>query len=123
MKETMGNKVLVIDDEELIVNATAKFLQANDFYVVTARSGHEALSALSTEHGFFNYVIMDVAIRDMTGPEIYKAIKTKNEKTKILFLSGWAGTEPGLPPDEVVIEKPVPLEFILSAIRSNFVVN
>lgn len=63
-------RVLVVDDEETIRLALAKFLRSRGYQVATAESGVEALAKLS--QGGFLLMLCDVRMPGMSGVELVK---------------------------------------------------
>ena len=79
-------KVLVVDDEPHIVNLIRLTLQ-NDFEVITANSGNEALHKAVEQAP--DIITMDIMMPGMSGFEVVEELK-KYEDTKeipVIFLS------------------------------------
>lgn len=66
--EPVTRRILIVDDEETIRSALARFLRARGFDVTTATSGADALAALRAES--FVGVLSDVRMPEMTGLEL-----------------------------------------------------
>ncbi|HJU88407.1 MAG TPA: HD domain-containing phosphohydrolase [Gemmatimonadaceae bacterium] len=69
-------RVLVVDDEETIRLALAKFLRSRGYHVTTAESGSEALNTLAD--GEFLLMLCDVRMPGMSGVEVVRQA-TKND--------------------------------------------
>jgi two-component system, OmpR family, KDP operon response regulator KdpE len=78
-------RVLVVDDEPQILRALRINLQARDYEVVTAGSGHGALQAASERHP--DLVVLDLGLPDMDGVEVVRSLRTWTA-VPILILSG-----------------------------------
>jgi CheY-like chemotaxis protein len=65
-------RVLVIDDEELIVQFVARVLE-RECDVVTAETGQAALDRIAAGEGF-DVVFCDLLLPDMTGRDVYAAM-------------------------------------------------
>ncbi len=76
-------KILVSDDNKEITDLVANLLIAEDYDVVKAYSGLEALSKFTTD---MSLVILDVMMPDMDGYEVCRNIRTKSQ-VPILYLS------------------------------------
>lgn len=66
-------KVLVIEDEEAISNFIATALKANDYNVLVARSGNEALSLFLSHCP--EIVLLDLGLPDLDGVEVLEKIR------------------------------------------------
>ncbi len=85
--ETMRNKaVLLVDDEEPVLISLRNYLERNNFYVKTAKSGEAALAEFRT--GVFDLVITDLAMDGISGIEVLQEIKKINAETGVFILTG-----------------------------------
>lgn len=80
-------RVLLVDDQTLVLRATASMLRELD--VVTVGSAAEALAKLA-EGTHFDLVVSDVSMPGMSGPELYVKIRERfpHLAERVLFLSG-----------------------------------
>ncbi len=85
-------RVLVIDDEELVLKAFMRTLEGHE--VQCARSGREAIEILRSEPPF-DIVLCDVMMPDMNGQDVYNAAKEVRPGTqeRIVFVTGGAFTK------------------------------
>jgi len=65
--------VLVVDDEPLILEFLAENLRADDFTVLTAASGGEAIDALGAARP--DVVLLDVVLPDMSGYDVCRRVR------------------------------------------------
>lgn len=71
----MGHKrVLAVDDSPTFLNAVTEELKSDEFDVIGAHSGEEALTILSTEQ--VDCILLDLVMPGMTGEEACRRIKT-----------------------------------------------
>jgi len=69
-------QVLLVEDNPVHASLAAELLIKNGYKVDVAKNGHEAVSAIaSSEAGFYQLVLMDIAMPDMNGYEATKAIR------------------------------------------------
>lgn len=87
-------KVLVVDDDPLVLTNTQAMLDDLDNTVITAYSAHEALDIIN-ERKDIDLVITDHAMPAMTGSELLKIIKEKWPKLPVIIATGYDE----LPPD------------------------
>ncbi len=87
-------RVLVMDDEEMILSVTARMLEPDGFVVAAARSGREAVEMYLQARASgtpFEAVIMDLTIPGgMGGCEAVKAILAGDPHARVIVSSGYA---------------------------------
>jgi adenylate cyclase len=74
-------KILVVDDTPRNVKLLADLLTVKGFYVATAASGREALTAVDAEPP--DLVLLDVVMPEMSGYEVCRALR-ENPATRVL---------------------------------------
>src|SRR5690606_5495147 len=82
--EMKRGNVLVVDDEIKICSLLELYLLENDYAVITANSGKEALQLI--EKSIPDIIVLDILLTDMSGIEVCKRIRT-NHEIPIIFLS------------------------------------
>jgi len=90
----MPKKILVIDDDVLVIRAIDKFLKSSGYEVVTAQSGQEALEKIGSDN--FDLIISDIRMPGMDGIETLKKIRELGlqqgkEKLPAIIITGYAG--------------------------------
>ncbi|MCA1564339.1 MAG: response regulator [Acidobacteria bacterium] len=85
--ESFRTKFLVVDDEESVRELLRDILEAEGHEVVTAGSGREALE-LFAEAGFAA-VLMDVGLPGMSGWELARAVRERDERLPLAIITGW----------------------------------
>lgn len=80
-------RVLLVDDQVLVLRATAGMLRELD--VVTASSAAEALAKLA-DGSHFDVIVSDVSMPQMSGPELYVRVRERHPQLaeRFLLLSG-----------------------------------
>lgn len=86
-------KILVIDDEELIIRSLSKLLEKNGYTVFVAKNGQDALAMIEEEN--FDLLIADIRMPGMNGVETVGAIdeslkKRLLKKVPVIFITGYA---------------------------------
>jgi CheY-like chemotaxis protein len=69
-----GSTVLVVDDEPRIVEFLVENLSADDFSVLTASNGEQALDVLG--HARPDVVLLDVVLPDMSGYDVCRRVRS-----------------------------------------------
>ncbi len=77
-------KVLVVDDEELIRNVVKEYLLLENYQVIEASDGYEAIKAVKDDD--IDFVVMDIMMPHMDGYQAVKEIK-KIKNIPVLMLS------------------------------------
>ena len=80
-------RILVIDDDDLVLTSLRIQLEANDHEVITADGGRVGISMVS--HGAFDVVICDVFMPDMDGFETIRAIHERDPDVPVIVISGF----------------------------------
>ncbi len=78
-------KVLVVDDEPLILYSLAKTLQSDGIKVKTFDNGSDAIE--ESRRCFYNLSFLDLCLPDMQGIDALLKIKELSPETKILVMS------------------------------------
>jgi len=89
----MAKKILVIDDEEIIIKSLSKLLEKNGYEVFVAKNGQDAI--VMAEEEDFDLILADIRMPGMNGVEaveqIYKdKLKRKEKKMPTIFITGYS---------------------------------
>ena len=82
-------RILVVDDEHMILEMTCESLREEGHSVVGVSSTMEALEALNDPENRFDLLITDVVMPDGGGRRLVEEIETLNPKPQILVVSGY----------------------------------
>ena len=80
----MAKKILVVDDEPVIVKVVASRLKANGYDVISAADGQEALTVARAEKP--DLIILDVMLPKMDGYRVCSLLKFDDHFKKIPIL-------------------------------------
>jgi DNA-binding response OmpR family regulator len=90
----MPHKILVVDDDILVLDALRELLYADGYEVLTATRGQEALDILQRE--YIDLVVLDVIMPKMTGFDVCRQIRARDdEKSRVKIIMLTAKTDPG----------------------------
>ena len=84
----MSHKILIVDDDILVLEALEELLTSSGYEVRVAARGQEALEILDKEH--FDLLILDVVMPKMTGLDLCKEVRKRDDemsKVKIIMLT------------------------------------
>lgn len=84
-----GERILVVEDEPMLMEVTREILKAAGYVVVTATRPEEALQIVSSDAIGFELLITDVVLPEMNGKELATRIQEHLPDIRILFMSGY----------------------------------
>ncbi|MBN1918211.1 MAG: response regulator [Verrucomicrobia bacterium] len=84
-------KLLVIDDEEMMLSLFEAVMAEHGHVIATARSGREGVEIACT--GQFDVVVSDIKMPDMTGLEVLEAIRAQTDDVGVVLITGYASVE------------------------------
>ena len=89
----MAKKILIIDDEELIIKSFSRLLEKSGYSVFTAKNGQDAI--VMFEEDSFDLILADIRMPGINGVEtvkrIYEAMSKKGVKqAPAIFITGYA---------------------------------
>jgi two-component system cell cycle sensor histidine kinase/response regulator CckA len=86
-----GNgRILLIDDEEMILDVGKDMLSRLGYEVLLAGSGDEALGIYEKNKDAIALIILDMIMPNMSGGETYDKLREQNPDVKILLSSGYS---------------------------------
>ena len=89
-----GNEtILLVDDEDMVIDATSEMLETLGYSVNVARSGEEAIVFCRKNNDKIDMVILDIVMPVMNGSEAYSILKEINPQIKVLLSSGYSVNE------------------------------
>jgi len=113
-------KVLVIDDEQIVLNSVKKILGHGEHEVETTSSGRQGLEwALSKS---YDIVLTDVRMPDMGGMLILRDIKKAKPSMPVIIITGYANVQTAMQAMKLgaaeYIEKPFTPDQLLKAVNT-----
>ena len=85
---TMAHRILVVDDDILVLEALKELLTSSGYEVRVATRGQEALEVLDKER--FDLLILDVVMPKMTGFDLCREVRKRDDEmsaVKIIMLT------------------------------------
>ncbi|HMM47813.1 MAG TPA: EAL domain-containing protein [Thiobacillaceae bacterium] len=80
------SRILVVDDEPLILEGLKRLLAARDHDVVIANGGCEALIAIGKQQ--FDAILLDLGMPDLNGSEVLRFVTERSADTPVIVVSG-----------------------------------
>ena len=81
-----ANKILIVDDEEIIVRLLSMSLRSDGYETVTANSGEQGLAVFTSESP--DIVVTDIKMPGMDGLELLKKIKEIDPEKEVIIVTG-----------------------------------
>jgi CheY-like chemotaxis protein len=122
----MAKKILIIDDDHLVLKTLSRYLKSCGYEVGAAKDGEEALKMGETSS--YDLIIADMRIPGMDGIEIIKRLRQicqDKHKTKIpeIIITGYASDNAQNDAKELSIAdyiyKPFEVSVFLDAVKRN----
>jgi CheY-like chemotaxis protein len=122
MSETSPCRVLVVDDDPLIIKALGQALRDEGYVVETANGGQAGIDVFQSafESGDpFSAVITDLGMSVVDGSQVATTVKSASPSTPVILLTGWGQwfeTQPVPIPVDCVLAKPPKLAELREAL-------
>jgi len=115
----MAPKVLIVDDEVGIRNVLTALLKERGFETATAGTAVEGLRCIGSD--FFNVIVLDIILPDMTGTELLDKINRASPDSEVVLITGHASLDTAIQAlrkkSYDYIQKPFKLGQLLEAIE------
>ncbi|HKU90007.1 MAG TPA: ATP-binding protein [Steroidobacteraceae bacterium] len=117
-------RILVIDDDPILIRSVTDVLEAEGHAVEAANGGQAGIDAFAASHGKgqpFTLVITDLGMPRVDGRRVAAAIKGLSPATPVILLTGWGQRlldEKDIPPNvDRVLSKPPRLAQLRAALE------
>jgi len=114
-------KILIVDDEEKILQTMKGSLEDEDYEVLTAKDGQEAIEKLRVEKP--DLIFLDIWLPGMDGMETLKAIKEYDSNLDVAVMTGHGTINTAIQAIKLgasnFLEKPLSLDGVLSVVNSS----
>lgn len=113
----MNKKILVVDDESSIRDALSKVLQAEDYDVITADNGQEAIEKIQSEK--VDLLLLDLGLPVKDGWDIVIWLAEVNSLLPVIIITGrWNQREMAEKMGaDALMDKPLDVPRLLQTIR------
>ncbi|MEM7313494.1 MAG: ATP-binding protein, partial [Planctomycetota bacterium] len=113
----LGLRVLLVDDNNLVLDATTRLLESHGLSVDGAASGAEAMEIFRREGDVYHAVILDQTMPGMTGIETYANLRELGATGRGVLVSGYSeNSRIECPAELTFLAKPFLAKDILAAI-------
>ncbi len=120
--EASPETILLVEDDHSVRFVVHRSLLKMGYRVIEATNGSEALELLQ-ESGAVDLIITDVVMPDIGGFELVSRLPPEFRDIKVLFMSGYTGTDGGidgqriLDPGTHFLRKPFSTELLAKKVR------
>jgi DNA-binding NtrC family response regulator len=87
----MSARILVVDDEEIVIRSCLRILGEGDYDVEAVQSGWEALRKMDESH--FDVVVLDIMMPKMDGLEVLQRVKESYPDVEVIMVTGLSQIE------------------------------
>jgi signal transduction histidine kinase/DNA-binding response OmpR family regulator len=119
----MELRILIVDDDPLVLASLREILQADGHSIVTADGGQlgiDAFRSAKERDESFDVVITDLGMPNVDGRKVAAAVRSMSPTTPIVLLTGWGQrllTDKDVPaPVDLILAKPPRLQELRSAL-------
>ena len=126
ISETVGRAIgretiLVVEDDPSVRGLVQEALRLSGYEVVVARHGIEALLAGAKHPGPIHLLLTDVAMPQMSGPEVAEKLTVVRPDIKVLYMSGYPDhpvfEQGGVKRDTAFLQKPFTPHILTQRVR------
>jgi CheY-like chemotaxis protein len=87
---TARRRVMVVDDDHMMMDVLVRILQRENYELITASSGPEALTKVASENTPIDLLITDYAMPEMKGHELADRMRKHYPELRILYQTGFS---------------------------------
>ncbi len=87
----MKGRILVVDDEEIVVRSCLRILGGGDYTVDVARNGAEALQKVASTP--YDVVVLDIMMPQIDGLEVLQRVKEAHPDVEVVMVTGLSQIE------------------------------
>ncbi|MDP1676602.1 MAG: response regulator [Bacteroidota bacterium] len=85
------SKVLIIDDDEMMLRALSNFLTEEGFTILTTADGPQGIMIYKKENP--DVVILDLGLPSLDGRDVLKQILSYDHNAKIIIATGYGSSQ------------------------------
>lgn len=86
--EGHGRTILVVEDDPITLNAIQDLLEAQEYRVIAANNGNEALQILEIKSGEVDLLVSDMVMPEMGGLSLYNQVQERWPDIRTMFVTG-----------------------------------
>lgn len=86
----LRRRVLVVDDDPMMMDVLIRILKRENYELITALSGPEALRQLDEDATGIDLLITDYAMPEMKGRELAERVRQRHPDVRVLYQTGFS---------------------------------
>ena len=83
-----GHTILVVEDDPITLNAIQDLLEAQEYRVLIASNGYEAMQVFERNPEEIDLLVSDIVMPEMGGLDLYNQVKSRWPQVKTMFVTG-----------------------------------
>jgi CheY-like chemotaxis protein len=115
-----GKTILLVDDQPTTLVVIQDALETDEYQVITAQNGREALALYTQHRDKISLIMTDIRMPDMDGAALISAVRVHDATLPILVISGYFDAELGKilnQPHMYLLQKPFGLSELLDTVH------
>jgi signal transduction histidine kinase/ActR/RegA family two-component response regulator len=85
-------KVLIVDDDLMILDAISTFLNSHGYNIISCNSGENAIKMFETNREYIDIAILDMIIPDIAGRVLLDRFRELNAELKVVMMTGYSNS-------------------------------
>ena len=86
----MSTRILIVDDEEIVIRSCRRILDGDEYLVDSAQSGQEALR--KADESDYDIIVLDIMMPGMDGLEVLQLVKEQHPGVDVIMVTGLSQT-------------------------------
>jgi DNA-binding NtrC family response regulator len=82
----MSARILIVDDEEIVIRSCLRILDGDEFHVESVQDGRDALRKI--EENSYDVMILDVMMPNIDGLEVLRRVKETHPNVDVIMITG-----------------------------------
>lgn len=92
-RPTGTETILLVEDEAAVRHVATRILSLLGYRVLEAADGAAALALAESQLDTIDVIVTDVMMPHLSGPELARALRRRNPRLPVVFMSGYAGLD------------------------------
>ncbi|HSH40070.1 MAG TPA: response regulator [Chthoniobacterales bacterium] len=89
VKNALHKRIMVVDDEKMLLILAGEVLREAGYSVVTAQSGFECLELFRAAPRSFDLVLLDLSMPLMDGEETFRRLRALRQDVRVMLCTGF----------------------------------
>jgi len=121
-EKSAGKKILLVDDEEIIISVVSEILEQSGHYVTSFQSSSQALKKFQEDPSYFDLIVTDKTMPELTGLQLATEVQKTRKDIPIILCSGFidfdlqeAAEKTGI---VAVLQKPISMKVLTETVSN-----